>query len=207
VATYDPPGVGVEPPREAPLRDGIAERGLEEIRKRGWEEFFVVADGWAIAPALRIASRARDWVQGVALGHARISDRLDGPRAPMNRAVYEAMTELVRNDALAFIRHAIVQSTAGSVDEAVAEQMVERFPEERIQEGWDELTRAEDFAQELKALGLPLLLGKHEGCLMSTDEGYEDAIEAFPDARTVVTPDACCVDPGFAKALHAFCIG
>jgi sugar phosphate isomerase/epimerase len=205
VASYDPPGVGDEPP---PLtRDAIAERGLEEVSRRGWERFFVVADGWAIAPALRIASRARHRVQGLALGHARLSDRLDGPRAPMNRAVYEGMTELIRNDALAFIRHGIVQGTAGSIDEAVAEQMVERFPEEGIQAGWEELTRAEDFAEELEAAGVPLLLGKHEGCLMSTDEGYEDAVEAFPEARTVVTLDACCVDPGFAEALHEFCIG
>jgi hypothetical protein len=204
VASYDPPGVGAEP-RRAPLtRDTIAERGLEEVRDRGWQRFFVVADGWAIAPAVRTAAQAGDQVQGLALGHARLSDRLDGPRAPTNKAVYEGMTELIRNDALAFIRHGIVQATGGSVDEALAEQMVERFPEEVIQTGWEELTRAEDFGDELRALGVPMLLGKHEGCLMSTEEGYEDAVEAFPDARTVATPGACCVDARFAEALHGF---
>jgi hypothetical protein len=203
VASYDPPGVGEE--RGAFTRDAIADRGLEEVRDCGWERFFVVADGWAIAPAVRIANHARDQIQGLALGHARLSDRLDGPRAPTNRAVYEGMTELIRRDALAFIRHGIVQATGGSVDEALAEEMVERFPAEVIQSGWEELTQVEDFGDELRVIGVPMLLGKHEGCLMMTEEGYEDAVAAFPGARTVATPDACCVDPKFAESLRDFC--
>jgi hypothetical protein len=205
VVSYDPPGVGAE--RGAFTRDAIADRGLEEVRDRGWERFFVVADGWAMAPAVRIASQARDQVQGLALGHARLSDRLDGPRAPTNRAVYEGMTELIRRAALAFIRHGIVQATGGSVDEALAEEMVERFPAEVIQSGWEELTRPEDFGDELRALGIPMLLGKHDGCLMLTEEGYEDAVAAFPGARTVVSSDACCVAPEFAESLRDFCTG
>jgi hypothetical protein len=207
VASYDPPGVGDEPLREGLTRDAIAQRGLEEVADREWDGFIVVADGWAIAPAVRLAARARDRVRGLALGHARLSDRLDGPRAPTNRAVYEGMTELIRNDALAFIRHGIVQATGGSVDEALAQRMVARFPEDVIQAGWEELTRAEEFGEELRALGIPMLLAKHEGCLMSTEQGYEDAVEAFPDAATMATADACCVDPKFAEALHEFCTG
>ncbi len=83
--------------------------------------------------------------------------------------------------------------------------MIQRFPAELIQAGWRQLTRAEEFAADLRTVDLPMLFGKHEGCLMSTDEGYEDAIKAFPDARRVVTQNACCVDPGFAEALRVFC--
>jgi hypothetical protein len=205
VASYDPPGVGAEP--GAFTRDAIADRGLKEVRDRGWQRFFVVADGWAIAPAVRIAGQAGDQVQGLALGHARLSDRLEGPRTPTNRAVYDGMTELIRRDALAFIQYGIVQATGGSVDEDLAEEMVERFPAEVIQSGWEELTQVEDFGDELRVIGVPMLLGKHEGCLMMTEEGYEDAVAAFPDARTVVTSDACCVDPKFAEALREFCGG
>jgi hypothetical protein len=75
------------------------------------------------------------------------------------------MTELIRNDALAFRRHGIVQATGGSVNEALAEEMVERFPEEVIQSGWEELTRAEDFGDELRAVGIPMLLRKARGLL------------------------------------------
>lgn len=207
VASYDPPGVGDEPSRAPLTREAIAERGLEEVRARGWQRFFVVADGWAIAPAVRIAARSQDRVDGLALGHARLSDRLEGPRAPTNKAVYEGMTELIRNDALAFLRHGIVQATGGSVEEAVAEEMVNRFPGAVIEAGWEELTRVEDFGDQLDALDIPMLLGKHEGCLMSTEEGYEDAVEAFPNARTVITSGACCVDPEFAEALREFCAG
>ena len=205
VASYDPPGIGDEPRRGQLTREAIADRGVEEVEQRGWERFFLAADGWAIAPALRIAARTRDRVQGLALGHARLSDHLEGPRAPMNKAVYEGMTELIRRDALAFIRHGIVQATGGSVDDDLAEEMVGRFPADVIQIGWKELTRARDFADEFRALEIPMLLGKHEGCLMSTEEGFADAVDAFPDARTVVTSDACCVDPKFAQALRDFC--
>src|SRR5436190_11300881 len=77
VASYDPPGVGDERARTPLTRGAIVDRGLEEVRSREWEGFFVVADGWAIAPAVRIAARARDRVHGLALGHARLSDRLE----------------------------------------------------------------------------------------------------------------------------------
>ncbi len=123
----------------------------------------------------------------------------------MSKEVYAALSELISNTPLSFIRHGIVQSTAGSIDEALAEEMIQRFPAELIQAGWRQLTRAEEFAADLRTVDLPMLFGKHEGCLMSTDEGYEDAIKAFPDARRVMTQNACCVDPGFAEALRVFC--
>jgi hypothetical protein len=205
IASYDPPGVGGEP-LDGPLtRKAIADRGLREIESLGWEKFFVVADGWAIAPAVRLAEQVPGRIMGLALGHARLSDRTEGPRAPTSKAVYEGMTELIDKDAIAFVRHGIVQSTRGSVDEDLAKEMVERFPEEVIRAGWRELTRDEEFGDRLHALGLPMLLGKHQECLMSTEEGFQDAVAAFPDARTVATGGACCVDAAFAEALHSFC--
>lgn len=47
--------------------------------------------------------------------------------------------------------------------------------------------------------------GGRRGCLGSTDEGYEDIVAAFPDARTVSCPEACEVSPAFAQALREFC--
>ena len=50
-----------------------------------------------------------------------------------------------------------------------------------------------------------MVLAKHEGCLMSTEEGFEDAVSAPPDADAVVLPNAPSVDPGFAAAIRALC--
>jgi hypothetical protein len=51
VASYDPPGVGAEPLPEGDVasftREVIADRGLEELDRLGWDRFFVLADGWA----------------------------------------------------------------------------------------------------------------------------------------------------------------
>jgi hypothetical protein len=50
-----------------------------------------------------------------------------------------------------------------------------------------------------------MLLARHGGCLMSTPEGFEDAVGALPEAETAIFADAPCVDPGFADAIRAFC--
>ena len=89
--------------------------------------------------------------------------------------------------------------------EELAEKIVERIPAELLVDGWEALTADEPFGETLIRLDCPMLLVKHAGCLMSTDEGYEDAVAALPDAETIVVPDAPCVDPGFAKALRSFC--
>jgi hypothetical protein len=53
VATYDAPGVGDEPPVDDFGAEAVARRGLEEIERRGWERFFVVADEFGAAAATR----------------------------------------------------------------------------------------------------------------------------------------------------------
>ena len=49
------------------------------------------------------------------------------------------------------------------------------------------------------------MLAKHDGCLGSTDEGFDDVVAAFPEAKTVICPDACFASPAFAEALRVFC--
>lgn len=213
VASYDPPGIGDEPPPEEPtpdvvrerFRESIIERGLAEINRRAWDGFFIAADGWALAPAAHIAERRRDGVLGMALGHASLSLARSGKRPSFNPEVYAAVTELVNKDTTAFLRHGIPQATHGSVDEELAERIVERIPAELLVDGWKALTADEPFGEILMDLDCPLLLAKHEGCLMSTEEGFEDAVAALPDAATVVVPDAPCVDGQFAEALRRFC--
>lgn len=215
VASYDPPGIGDEPPPEEPtpdvirerFREAIIDRGLAELDRRGWDRFFVAADGWALAPAAHIAERRQDSMLGMALGHAALSLARSGERPAFNPEVYAAVTELINKDTTAFLRHGIPQATHGSVDEALAEKIVERIPTELLVDGWNALTADEPFGEILVALDCPLLLAKHDACLMSTDEGFEDAVAALPDAETVVVPNAPSADPEFAEALKRFCGG
>jgi hypothetical protein len=52
---------------------------------------------------------------------------------------------------------------------------------------------------------MPLLLVRHEGCLMFTPEGYEDAVAALPEAARATTTDKPTVDPAFSEILREFC--
>ncbi len=211
IASYDIPGVGSEPrpepEPEVPTRDLVVNRGLEELDRRGWERFFVVGDGLGLGGAVRIADARKDALYGLAIGHARLSYRTDGDRPPLNGEVMAAMTKLVEQDRAAFIRYAIPQVTHGSVDEELAQRMVDRFPEEMIGPGWEMATRDDVPIREiLTGIHCPMLFAKHEGCLMSTDEGFEDAVSAFPDAETVIVPNAPSGSEEFAEALRSFCL-
>jgi pimeloyl-ACP methyl ester carboxylesterase len=208
LASYDPPGVGDEPESEAFDRAAIVQRGVEEMDRRGWERCFIASDSWGIASAVQLAVARPDSVDGLALGHAKLSFRRDGPRAPVNAGVLDAMAELVNKDHEQFLRYGAVQATGGSIDEEQAERMIERFPRELMQRGWEMITRDDVQIDDLLArLDCPLLFAKHEGCLGSTDEGFEDAAAAFPQAQTVSVTEAPLTSTGFAEALREFCRG
>jgi pimeloyl-ACP methyl ester carboxylesterase len=208
VRSFDPPGVGAEPsPEELSrlTRDAVVDRAIQELDQAGWESFFLAADGWSTSVAVRLAEQRPEAVLGLALGHASLSNRREGERAPINAEVYAAMEQLIENDAPSFIRFGIVQSTAGSIDEEVAEQMMSRLPAEDMVLGWKLVTADDPFEESLRSLRCPMLLAKHQGCLMSTDEGFDDAVAALPNAETVIVPKAPCTSPEFAEALRGFC--
>lgn len=205
VASFDAPGVGAEPPPEDFGRDAIAARGLAELDRHGWRSCVVVADGSAIATALLLARSRPEAVEALALGHARLSDDMEGERAPRNREVYEAMRQLIRTDSRNFVRHGLTQVTHGSIGDELAARMLERIPDEIGGAAWDMASQEGDqFEPVLRALDVPLLFAKHEGCLAVTDEGFDDAVAAFPDARTVSMAEAPSACPAFAVALRSF---
>lgn len=220
VATFDTPGVGDEPlpaglapdpsrTREllSQWRDAAATRGLAEIERLGWKRFVVVADAYGASTAVGIARRRPESLLGIALGHASLSDATEGERAPVNRAIWEAMAQLTRQGSEAFVRYGLAQATRGGVSEDVAQQMLERFPDMELVAATIEALGgdAEPIGDDLAALDLPLLLAKHEGCLSRTDEGFEDIVAAFPEADAVICPEACSSSPSFAEALRSFC--
>jgi pimeloyl-ACP methyl ester carboxylesterase len=220
VATFDMPGVGDEPvpdtagedPSQAPdllprWRAGGVERGLRELDARGWDRFFVVTDDLGAATAIQIATQRRDAVMGFGLGHAALSHSTQGERPPMNAAIWEVMTQLASQGSEQFVRYGIAQVTRGGVSEEVAQRMTERFPDMALVAAtFEALARdPEPIGDDLRALEVPMLFAKHDGCLGRTDEGFEDIVAAFPDTRTVVCPETCASSPAFADALRDFC--
>jgi pimeloyl-ACP methyl ester carboxylesterase len=217
VASYDPPGVGDEPIAdddveavrrgERSIHDLFARRGLQEVERRGWDRFFVVADAWGNAAAARIALERPRSVQGLALGHASLNFDMEGERPAVIREVWAAMGQLLRQDHREFIRHGIVQMTRGSVTDEVAAEMLDRFPDRQyVAVTWEALGRERvSIGEMLRKYGGPLLLAQHVGCLSFTDEGFRDAVAAFPDARVLRVPQAPNIRPEFVEALRQFC--
>ena len=85
--------------------------------------------------------------------------------------------------------------------------MLERIPTDIAQEAFDRMLNDPESIQErLREMDAPLLFAKHEGCLSATEEGFADAVAAFPHARTVSLPQAPTVSAEFADALRSFCL-
>ena len=205
VASYDPAQASQHGPVS---RDSLVELGLEKLDGLRWDGYFIAGDTFGTGTAARIARTRRDAVRGVALGHAAASWEMDGDRAPIRRELWEAMAQLMHRDVESFVRYGITQLTQGSFDEDVARRMVERVPTEHLEAVWTLIRdEREPIAELLAEIDRPLLLAKHEGCLMFTDEGFEDLRAAFPDARTIAAARAPCADEGFARALREFCEG
>lgn len=206
VATFDVPGVGAEPPPDVLGRQAIVERGLLEIERRGWDSCVLVADGPTLATAVHIALARPGAVDAMALGHACLASRMDGERPSVNRDVMEAFAQLARNDYGNFVRYGLTQVTGGSIGDELAGRILDRVPVEIGRAVWEMyLYDSESIEPALRELDVPLLFAQHAGCLGHTEEGFEDAVAAFPDARTVSVPESPSVSDGFALALREFC--
>lgn len=211
VATFDAPGVGDEPmPVGDPEdfdRELVVQRALQELDALGWDSYFVAGDAWGTATAARVAVARPEPVLGLALGHASIGYDAEGARPAVNKEVAAAMTQLLSSDFDSFVRYGMTQFTQGAWDEETSGRIVERFPPMEIASRvWDANTkRPEPLAELLSQLDVPMLLAKHEGCLVFTDEGYEDVVRALPEARRTSVGQAPMASDEFAAALRDFC--
>lgn len=223
VATFDMPGTGEEPLPDGLRRDdfvrGIdhdalmawrdagATRALAEVERRNWKSFIVATDSHGAPTAVRVAERSPDAALGLALGHASLSSDTEGDRAPMRGEIWAAFGQLASQGKEEFVRYGLAQMTRGGIAEDLADEMIERFHDmDLVAAMVNALGReSEPIGDHVAALGIPLLLAKHEGCLGRTDEGWEDIVAAFPDAQKVVCPETCSSSPSFAAALQRFC--
>jgi hypothetical protein len=214
VASYDPPGVGDEPSMEGPVLDAIASRGLAELETRNWARCVVVADVTAVA-AITLARNARGRVAGLAMGHATLSYRRHGPRPSLNPEVEAAGKQMMEVDYRGAVRQQVGiwdprrGPAAEPPPDGLVDRIVQRLPAPTaiaLSNALDhEAEAAGDLEPALRALGLPLLLAKHQDCVSHTDEGFDDAVAAFPDAETVVCSVRPSVSNEFATALREFC--
>jgi hypothetical protein len=206
VATFDVPGVGAEPAVDPMNREAIIERALLEVDSRGWSSCILACDGTALPTGVRVAHARPDAIEAMALGHARLANRVDGERPTLNQAVLEAFGQLAETNPASFVRYGLTQVTHGSIGDELAARMLDRVPIDLGRAVWEmNLLDPEPFEDLIRELNVPLLLAKHEGCIVSTEEGFEDAVAAFPDARAVSVPGAPCVTSEFATALRSFC--
>jgi pimeloyl-ACP methyl ester carboxylesterase len=211
VATFDAPGVGDEPiPGGGDLtdldREAIVQRALQEVDRLGWDSYFVVGAAWGTATAVRVAAVRPDPVLGIALGHACLSYEQEGERPALSKEVTAAMTQLLRSDYDSFVRYGMTQFTQGAFDEETSEKIVARFPPMEIASRiWEmNIDRPEPIGELLAQLETPILLAKHEGCLVFTDEGYEDAVRALPEAQRTSVGKTPSASDEFAAALRNF---
>src|SRR6266540_213996 len=207
VASFDAPGVGDEPRPQRFEREAVIQRALVELERTGWDSCFIACDSHGIPTGVGAAATWPGEVMGMALGHARLSDCTEGERAPVNKAVWDAMGQLLRNDYSAFVRYGLTQLTQGSIGDELAKQMLERVPMDVAQIAFENMQQTTASVEEaLRELDVPLLFVEHEGCIGGTEEGWEDAVAAFPEARTRSVPEAPTVSSEFAEALCSFCL-
>ena len=201
VATYDVPGVGVEP-GGPPTRDAIAQRGLEELHRRGWDRAVLVADEFGVANAVAIAALRPEAVPALALGHPCLSFDTEGERAAVDSGCMAAMSQLAATDFRTFARH-LTQVTQGAYDDATADEFLRRVPTEFA--GAILADEAGAVRETLEALGVPMLFAEHRDCMMFTREGFEDAVALFPHAKVIATSEKPSASPAFAEALRELC--
>jgi pimeloyl-ACP methyl ester carboxylesterase len=231
VASYDVPGIGDEPlardadprtiveraPEEGdrrgwkrcvlPHHEASVERGIAEIERRGWDGCVVVGDEFGAFPAAGLAAARPGCVEGLALGHACLSLDREGERAPLNAEVFAGFVQLARFDYRTFAR-TLSQVTQGGYDEELADRYIERVPQELTTASFEIADRYMDTLRlepALRQLDVPLLLAQHKGCLLFTQEGYENAVAAFPNAARASFEDKPSASPEFAAELRQFC--
>jgi hypothetical protein len=210
VASYDAPGVGAEPPVDDFGVEAVAGRGLAELERRGWDSFVLVADEFGLPAASHIAVQAPSQLRALVLGHARLSNATEGPRPAINAEVLAAIRTLMRTDPRSFVRQ-MFRMTAGEglvggYGDEMVEEYMRRVPPKLGIPLYDAVAiDGEDMEKRLVHVGVPVLLAQHKGCLMFTDEGFEDAVAAFPDATVVRCTEKPSTSDDFVTALREFC--
>jgi hypothetical protein len=202
VESFDGPGAGSRRDEPAGGVEHMAAAASARLDELGWESCAVVCDSHAQAAAIELAL-TDDRVRGVGISHAAARYSIDGDRAALSPGVHAAAGQLLDSDLRSFAR-ALTQLTQGAIDEHWADRLVEEVPRETMRTGLGQLVGRE-LVSRLAGWEGELLLGLHDGCLMWTREGFDDAASAVPDARTVECDTVPLAHPRFADAIRELC--
>jgi pimeloyl-ACP methyl ester carboxylesterase len=217
VASFDAPGVGDEPAEEGHLLDASARRGLVELDRRRWNRCVIVGDEYGSAVAARVAAARPEAVEALVLGHPCVSYRREGERPSLDPGVAEVLLRLANLDFRSFARHMFTgwDPRHGAMGvpahhDAVADRYLERVSREAVRSYLQAFISEGESGEppldlRLQGLDAPLLFVKHEGCVLFTSEGFDDAVAAIPRAKTAATPVKPSVSPEFAEILRDFC--
>jgi hypothetical protein len=97
-----------------------------------------------------------------------------------------------------------IASEDGYRHQELSSRILERVPQELFTRAWLG-GRWEPLDVLLGNLDIPLLLVQHKGCLLYTEEGFEDAVAAFPAARSASVDEKPSVSDEFAELFRDLC--
>ena len=207
VAAYDLPGLGeTEPPDQLDLSaTSLVARGVQELEQRGWSEAIVVGDQFGSGLAVLVADAWDGDVRGVALGHACLTYAREGPRPAISAIAADfqlQLTRLGRAQADQMFLQGVEMTYGAEVADGIRARLSPGFTQQYAQ-----LLLANqdiDLEPTLRELGVPLFFAQHKDCGLWMPEGFEDAVAAFPEARTLIVDENPGSSPEFAAALREF---
>jgi pimeloyl-ACP methyl ester carboxylesterase len=205
VASYDLPGLGSPEPSGSLDRDALVARGTHELDRQGWDEAVIVGDQFGSGLAVFVAEAWGGTVRGLALGHACLTYTREGPRPAISAIAADfqlQLTRLGRTQADQMFLQGIEMTYGSDVAEGIRARLSPSFTQQ-----YAEVLLANqdiDLEPRLRKLDVPLLLAQHRECGLWMSEGFEDAVAAFPEARTLVVDENPGSSPAFAEALREF---
>ena len=206
VATYDIPGLGEDADPSQPIDAAISVAGgVQELERRSWSEAIIVGDQFGSALAVLVAEAWDGDVRGLALGHACLTYTREGPRPAISAIAADfqlQLTRLGRAQADQMFLQGVEMTYGADVAAGIRARLSPSFTQQYAQLLLD--NQEIDLEPHLRELGVPLFFAQHKECGLWMPEGFEDAIAAFPDARTLVTEENPGSSPEFAAELRAF---
>ena len=208
VATYDIPGLSETGPSRPMDADFSIQGGVRVLGQRGWNEAIIVGDQFGSALAVLVADAWAGDVRGLALGHACLTYTRAGPRpaiSPIAADFQLQLTRLGRAQADQMFLQGVEMTYGSDVAAGIRARLSPSFTQQYAQLLLD--NQDIDLEPVLRRLGVPLFFAQHKECGLWMPEGFEDAVAAFPDARTLVTDENPGSSPEFAAELREFAAG
>jgi hypothetical protein len=183
--------------------DAAIRRGINQLDSRGWTDALIAGDQFGAGLAVLIAERWSGRVNGLALGHACLNYRREGPRPAISTIVADFQVQLAELGPAAG-KQMLAQGMEMTYGAEIGAAIMERLPENFARDFSRFLLAHGDIDLEpyLRKVDAPLLLAEHVDCPMWTQHGFEQIAEAFPQAARIALRDNPGSSPDFAAAIR-----